>query len=155
VETVAPDKEGVIRLLRPAPSLDQTPPRVVAEAFAAAAQACSAAGGSAVDPDRPMTVPDVDGDGIRDWIIPEFYCDMPDGQKPFRPTMTLFASAGDPARPALAASGERLEIDSASTPARVLTVDLNTCSPEGLKPQACRRQRLVWSSEKRRLLSPN
>jgi hypothetical protein len=152
VEAAAPNGRGVVRFLRPIEAADGSPPAAVTTAFRAAIEACTNSGGSAADPERPLTVPDIDGDGLRDWIVPEFYCDVPEGRSAKPPPMSLFASAGNAAQPVLAMSAPRLEIDAAATPAAVSTVDLESCSPEAMEPRACRRHRLVWSPRERRLV---
>ena len=89
---------------------------------------------------------------MRDWVVPEFYCDLPERASAKPPPMSLFASAGNASAPVLAATAARLEIDAAMRPAAVSAVDLETCSPEAMEPQTCRRHRLIWSPESRRLL---
>jgi hypothetical protein len=152
VEAAAPNGKNIVRFVRPTGAADGSPPPAVTAAFRAALEACTKSGGSTADPEGPLTVPDVDGDGIRDWVVPEFYCDLPEGRSAKMPPMSLFASAGHPSEPVLAASAPRLEIDAAATPAAVSTVDLDTCSPEAMKPQDCRRHRMVWSPQQKRLV---
>jgi hypothetical protein len=152
VETATPNGKGIVRFLKPTETADRSPPAAVTAAFRAAVAACAKSGGTASDPEGPLTVPDVDGDGMRDWVVPEFYCDLPEGTSAKPPPMSLFASAGNASAPVLAATAARLEIDAATRPAAVSAVDLETCSPDAMEPQKCRRHRLIWSQEGRRLL---
>jgi hypothetical protein len=152
VETATPNGRGIVRYLSPIDHLDETPPPVVAAAVRSAVAACTARGGKAPE-SGAVSVPDIDGDGIRDWVTAEFVCDMPDGQGFRGPPMTLFASAGNAAAPVLAATATRFEIDAAATPAAVVAVDLSSCSAEALQPQACRRKRLYWAPALKRLVA--
>jgi len=152
VEAPTRDGTGIVRFLSPIEGMDGTPPAAVASAARAAVQACTRAGGNAPDGPTPMTVPDVDGDGARDWVLPEFYCDLPEGAAGAAPGMTLFASAGRPDRPGVAATAARLDIDSASTPAAVYAVDLASCSEDDPNPKPCRRKRLAWNPATNRFL---
>jgi hypothetical protein len=153
VEAATRGGTGVVRFLAPVEGMDGTPPAAVAAAAGAAIEACTRAGGNASEGPSPMTVPDVDGDGTRDWVLPEFYCDLPEGASEPAPGMTLFASAGRPAQPVLAATAPRLDIDVASTPAAVFAVDLASCSEEDPTPKPCRRTRLAWNPATKRFVA--
>jgi len=150
VETATRDGTGIVRFLPTVEGIDGTPPPAVAAAARAAVQTCTRAGGNAPDGPAAMTVPDVDGDGARDWVLPDFYCDLPEGASQAAPGMTLFASAGRPSRPAVAATAARLDIDSASVPAAVYAVDLASCPEDDATPRPCRRKRLAWDGAKKR-----
>jgi len=152
VETATRDGTGIVRFVAPVEGIDGTPPPAVAAAARAAVAACTRAGGNAPDGPAAMTVPDVDGDGARDWVLPEFYCDAPDGTAGAAPGMTLFASAGRPARPAVAAAAPRLDIDSAASPAAVYAVDLASCPEDDPSPKPCRRKRLAWNGATKRFV---
>jgi hypothetical protein len=152
VETATRDGTGVVHFQPPIEGIDGTPPAAVAAAARAAVKACTRAGGNASDGPTPMTVPDVDGDGVRDWALPEFYCDLPEGAAGPVPGMTLFASAGRSDRPVVAATAPRLDVDSASVPAAVFAVDLASCPSEEITPKPCRRKRLAWNPATKRFL---
>lgn len=152
VETASPRGTGVVRFIRPIETVDGAPPPVVAAASRAAIARCVTSGGTANDADQPLTVPDIDGDGIRDWVVPELFCDVPDSGVTSKPSMSIFASAGNALGPVLAASAPRLEVDAATRPASVYVVDLTSCDAEALQPQTCRRERLIWARQRKQLL---
>jgi len=153
VEHAAPGGDGVIRYLRPMKSVDPPAPLPVMERYRATLSLCASAGGTAADADPPLTVPDLDGDGVRDWIIPEIFCDRP-GEADDAPVipMTLFATAGNPARPMEVARGRRVEISVSTTPATVFLIEgPRTCDLGEEKKTSCRRVEMRWNRAAKRL----
>jgi hypothetical protein len=154
VEHPAPNGDGTIRLLRPTKAVDGPPPSPVAKRFRETLRACTAAAGTAADPEQPLTVPDVDGDGLRDWMIPEIFCDTPgDTATGSNIPMTLFASSGRPDRPVEAARGGRLQVSVAASPAKVFLIEAAGRCDVGDEPEpACRPVPLHWQPTARRFV---
>ncbi len=77
------------------------------------------------------SIPDLDGDGARDWVVGSAYmdCDYRDGVPPdSKPdlSMMVFVTGGDAAQPRLALEGREMRygIDIASTPAAFYAAEL-------------------------------
>jgi hypothetical protein len=151
-EHTAPNGDGVIRLLAPIEDRDGTPPRIAEQTRKAALKRCEVAGVQSYA-DAPLTVPDIDGDGLRDWVIPEVTCDAPEnGAAAPRSQMAVFASRGRPQAPVLAALGGPFEISVASAPATVFLIrEAEGCDAEHLGRPKCKRVRLRWDPASGRL----
>jgi hypothetical protein len=153
VEHRVPDGSGVIRLLRPLESLDRAPPAPVRTRLQRMAAQCRAAGGkmdAEAVRDAASTVPDIDGDGLRDWLIAYPMCAITgDGEEPVYP-MVLFASAGRPASPEAAAEARQFEIRLSRGPASVFAVKGKACLEDEVGAR-CTRIPLRWNPRSRRL----
>ncbi len=127
------------------------PVRHTVEAMQAA---CRGSGGALEEPAWAVTrLPDIDGDGLGDWMVGYRYfaCDYdgeaPEGALTALP-VTVFATAGDPAEPTMALEGKDMQVslDLASKPAAVWVWREGDAECEYQKP--CGR-RHVWNAGSR------
>ncbi|MDQ0464043.1 hypothetical protein QO010_001814 [Caulobacter ginsengisoli] len=142
----------------PIPALDLTlsnaPSEVQAEARAMA-KLCLAAGGSLDDGDLAVTrLPDLNGDGVRDWAVGSIYpqCQEPKDAAAAPPALAIMVS--DPSgRFTLAWSAAEPEIafDIATKPATMLELTVADSSCGLYSPANCPRRPLRWNETTRRL----
>jgi hypothetical protein len=149
VEQRTADRGGTIRLLRPLETLDRAPPPYVQSRLRAMDAECRAAGGTADTQDAALTVPDVDGDGQRDWLIAYVYCSMQDDRPAPEAPMVLFASSGGPSE--AFAAGE-IEIRLGDPVAEVFGIEGETCRRDEIGETPCLRVPQRWDPYSRRFL---
>lgn len=140
-ERVNAKGDGTIRLFSPYENFEEDVPDAV-EARVTARKGQCAAMGAVVGGDNeeyfiPVSVPDVDGDGARDWLLNGSVCifdgerdsvDLPD---------ELMATAGDAAKPVLALSAKIIRVSVVATPAQVMTVEREgECETYSTQPDA-------------------
>ena len=107
------------------------PPAPVTAAVAEQVRICLAAGGQAADDGATaVTVPDLNGDGLRDWVSEPSHCDV-DTDKAAVDTQTeVFVSAPGGFRHALTIASEGFQIDIATHPARFVELLGGDCGYE-------------------------
>ena len=109
-------------LFQPVPVDEATLPPPVAAARDSGRQACVAAGGRYEEFDMPVaSVPDLDGDGERDWIVDGSLtdCETASGNAPPAP-IRVFLSGSGQLREAAALPADAYDIDVGSRPAKLL-----------------------------------
>ena len=156
VERVTPGGDGVIRFVVPVAGMEGRPPAPVAARIAERKARCVAGGASTgEDADEvfvAVTVPDVDGDGARDWLLNGHYCSYEDERALVDLADELYVTAGQPDAPVLAASGETIHISVSTAPASVILVDLSDdCAAYSTHPDTrlCPRKSLRWDAQSR------
>jgi hypothetical protein len=109
-------------LFQPVPVDQAVLPPAVAAARESARQACVAAGGRYEEFDTPVaSVPDLDGDGQRDWIVDGSLtlCENVDGSATSEPVRVFLSGEGE-VREAAAWPSSAYDIDVGSRPAKLL-----------------------------------
>lgn len=156
-ERVNPKGDGTVRLVAPVEPGMQGYPQAVRAAVEDMLRFCTSVGAR---PDAesdaellPASVPDVDGDGARDWLFTRQHCIYGDGRDPIEREDALLITAGNPDKPVLFAPDGRIEISVATVPATILQVDsaAKNCTDEYRQPgQApCPRIEWRWDTAKR------
>jgi hypothetical protein len=149
VEQRTADGGGTIRLLRPLETLDRAPPLSVQARLSAMIADCRSAGGTAEAQDAAMTVPDVDGDGLRDWMIAYVFCSMQsDAPAPEAP-MGLFASSTGWSE---ALSTGEIEIRLGDPVADVFAIEGESCRRDEVGEMPCLRVQMRWDPGSRRFV---
>lgn len=130
------------------PPLSETPP-IVQQAFAEKQKACRAAGGDYKEEGAPIQqIPDINGDGVRDWIDGSYYdvcsfeTDTPENAP--QPSIKIFASQPDGGWVlALDRPSVGWDLDLGASPARVILVhkENEDC---GFGDAPCAREPLTW-----------
>ena len=145
-----PTVSGVatVRLIEPlALPWAQVPAPIVAAACAASALC------KAQDPDdepiEPASIPDIDGDGQRDWSLTISVCGKP-GQ--FDAQQIVFATAGNPEQPVIAAAGAFFSVSVATKPASVARINqTETCGGYNPDGHICTQTPLRWNERTKQL----
>ena len=150
MERATPTGDTTARLIDPLPlTRAQVPTNILAVAHAATAKCEPDA--TSDDGDFPVSIPDIDGDGIRDWSLTVDVCEVP-GDLELQ--QLLFATAGDTLHPVVAASGVRFKISFGAKPASVAQVDeTQNCEIYSTEPDAkiCADRPMVWNAATRKL----
>ena len=150
MERATPTGDTTARLIDPLPlTRAQVPKSIMAVAHAATAK-CEPESKSD-EADFPVSIPDIDGDGLRDWSLTIDVCEVA-GDLELR--QLLFATAGDALHPGLAASGDRFRISFGTKPATVGRVDkTENCEIYSTEPDAriCGDTPMVWNAAARKL----
>ncbi|MBI1407558.1 MAG: hypothetical protein GC145_15715 [Caulobacter sp.] len=131
------------------PALSETPP-IVQQAFAEKQKACRAAGGDYAEADAPIQqIPDINGDGVRDWVVGSYYdlClfenEAPENAP--QPSLKVFASQPDGGWVlALDRKSVAWDLDISTAPARILLVDKSDDNDCGYGGKPCPREPLAW-----------
>ncbi|CAN5132195.1 hypothetical protein BH11PSE2_BH11PSE2_16730 [soil metagenome] len=124
-------------------------PGQVSAAIAAASAACAAAGGKMDGDPAPLSVPDLDGDGARDWIVDPEYSSCEGGkdrvEQPGLWTVTwVFVTRGKDVAEALGATNLTYEIDVGRRPAVLYAVAAREdCG--GINQGPCARAPMIWN----------
>ena len=149
-ERATPKGDTTVRLIDPIPLGRSQIPRNILQISLAATAKCKANG---TDDEilLPVSIPDVDGDGLRDWALTIAICDKP-GDYDLR--QMLFATVGNEQHPTMVASGAHYSISFRTKPATVAQV-LKTEECEGYSVEAdakiCTRIPMVWNGTTKRL----
>ena len=150
MERATPSGDTTARLIDPVPlRRAQVPTNILAIAHAATAKCEPDA--TSDDGDFPVSIPDIDGDGIRDWSLTIDVCEV-SGDLELR--QLLFATAGNALQPSLAASGVRFRISFRNKPAAVAQVDMTeNCVLYSTEPDAkiCADRPMVWNAASKKL----
>lgn len=150
VERPTPQGGTAVRLIDPMPLTRAQVPANVFRLSLAASRKCKA-NGSDAEAYLPVSIPDIDGDGLRDWSLTIAVCDKPGD---FDLQQILFATAGHPMKPVIAASGVRFAISFATKPASVARVNVTeTCGGFGAEPEPkiCTQTPMMWNAATRKL----
>jgi hypothetical protein len=156
-ERVNPRGDGTVRYVVPLEPGMQGYPHAVREAIDDMLRFCTSVGArpNAESDDEllPASIPDVDGDGQRDWAFTGQNCIYGDGREPIEREDALLISAGDPAHPLLFAPGGRLEISVTTVPASIFQIDstAGNCTDAYRQPdqKPCPRIGWRWDAAKR------
>ena len=150
IERPTPTGDTTVRLIDPLPLKAGQVPANIRAVSLAASKKCEA-GGTSDEADLPVSIPDIDGDGVRDWSLTIAVCDKPGD---FDLQQVLFATAGDAVRPVRAASGDRFSIAFGTKPATVARVNkTEACEVYSVEPEikVCTRTPMVWNPTAKRL----
>lgn len=142
--------ETIVRLIDPIPVKRAQVPDTILAASRAAHAKCQAYGTND-DESLPASIPDIDGDGLRDWSLTIAVC-----RKPANSVLQqmLFATAGDVRHPTLAASGAFYSVSIRTKPAAVARVNpTNDCGGFSVEPatHVCTQTPLTWHAAAKRL----
>ena len=140
--------ETVVRLIDPISLTPADVPANIMGVSLAASVKCKV-NGSEEEPLLPASIPDIDGDGLRDWSLTIAVCDKP-GQSDLQ--QILFASARNAEHPIEAASGAFYRISVATIPATVGRVNqTETCGGLSVDGQACSQTAMRWNAATKKL----
>jgi hypothetical protein len=160
VERVTPKGDGTIRLMLPYENFAEPVPEAVKARVAARKAMCTAMGAGLGDYGdeyfQPISVPDVDGDGARDWLLNGSSCVYTDDRDSVDLPDDLMVTAGDAAQPGMALSARMIRISVAATPAQVMTVErAEDCEAYSTQPDAklCAVQKMKWHGDKKSFLA--
>ena len=148
VERPTANGSTTVRLIEPlALTWAQVPAAITAAAHAASAL-CKAQGHDD-EPLEPASIPDINGDGLRDWSLPTSVCTKP-GQ--FETQQIIFATAGNAEQPIIAAAGGLFSVSVATKPATVARIN-QTESCGGFNPDGkiCTQSPLRWNARTKQL----
>ncbi len=148
VERPTPQGETTVRLIDPIPLTRADVPENIMAASRDASAKCKA--GDADDKaSLPASIPDIDGDGLRDWSLTVEVCDKL-GQSDLK--QILFATAGSAHHPIVAASGMFYRVSIATTPASVAVVNqTDTCGGYSVDGKPCTQTSMYWNSVTKKL----
>ncbi|MDB5438562.1 MAG: hypothetical protein JWM33_989 [Caulobacteraceae bacterium] len=112
--------------------------------IAAQARRCTAAGGKpSTDAPEAVSTPDLNGDRIRDWIIPPIDCAMPgDKPAPAEANQVMVSAAGG-YRTSLSFPGDEYDIDIGAHPARIIQL-VGDCE----RGTRCAGRAWTWNSQR-------
>ena len=149
VERVPRRGDGTIRYVSPFDGIDDKRPGSVADRLSAQKAECQAMGGRTGEEEggenlffTATSIPDVDGDGARDWAMIGNVCSFEGDRESIDLPDEIWATAGAVERPALAVSAVNLKISVATQPATVRRV---------LAAEECQ----IYSTEKGAKLCPS
>jgi hypothetical protein len=161
VERMTRRGDGTVRYVSSFDGIDDMLPVTVAERLDARKAECKAMGGRTGDEEggendffSATSVPDVDGDGARDWALIGNVCSFEGDRESINLPDEIWASAGDSARPALALAGIMFTLSVASQPAQVRRLMVSEeCAVYSTEKGAklCPSVPLVWDGASRRL----
>lgn len=149
-ERPTPSGDTTVRLIDPLPLTRAQVPANILEVSRAANEKCRIDGMSDGEY-LPTSVPDIDGDKLRDWSLTIALCDTPGD---FELEQILFATAGDASHPVRAASGVRYSLSFSSRPASVAQINAtDACEVYSVEPGAniCSRTPMVWNATAKKL----
>ena len=150
----APTAQGVTidRMIEPlAIRASQVPATIMADIKGAQAQCAALKESFVVRDNLPVSIPDIDGDGVRDWALVLLTC-AKDGAGDM--TQTLYATMGKPAAPVKVTDPGWYQIDFATAPAGVSRINkTDACEIYSIDADVkiCDRTALVWDGGRRRL----
>jgi hypothetical protein len=148
VERPTPDGQTIVHMIDPLLLTWAKVPANIAAAAQAASAKCKAYGHDD-EAILPSSIPDIDGDGERDWAITTSVCDSPN-QYDFQ--QILFASAGNASRPVIAASGAFFNVSIAKVPAMVARINkIDDCGGFNPDGKVCTQTPMIWNRATRKL----
>lgn len=116
-------------------------PAPVAAAVTTQATRCTEAGGKAEDDGSPaVTVPDLNGDGLRDWVSDPNSCDVDAGKPAVELQTEVFVSAPGGFHRALTIANGGFQIDLGTRPARFIELLDGDCGYE----KSCAERIWAW-----------
>jgi hypothetical protein len=135
--------ETTVRLIDPIPVTRTDVPATILAASRAAHTRCKARG-MRDEASLPASIPDIDGDGMRDWSLTIAVCNQP-RQSDLQ--QVLFASAGNARRPVVAASGAFYVVSVATIPASVARINqTRMCGGLSVDAKLCPTTALRWDA---------
>lgn len=159
VERVARNGDGTIRYVSPFDGIDDDMPDTVADRIAARKAECKAQGGRTGDEDgeenflfSSNSVPDVDGDGARDWALLGNTCTFADDRDSIDLPDELWVTAGHADQLVLALSAPMFKISVSTVPASVRTIATSEdCDAYSTDKEAkiCPAQPMRWVAASR------
>ena len=145
-----PTASGIttVRLIEPLALTWAQVPATIAAAAHAASALCKAQGHDD-EPLVPASIPDIDGDGRRDWSLTISFCGKP-GQ--FEAQQIVFATAGNAEQPVIAAVGALYSVSVATKPASVARINqTETCGGFNPDGKICTQSPLRWNERTKQL----
>ena len=154
VERPTPTGDTTVRIIAPIPIHPTDVPDIIRRVAHDAVRRCKNAelDDAAI---VPVSIPDIDGDGIRDWSLTIPVCEKPNDVEL---KQLLYTTAGDKNNPSLAASGVRYRISFGTKPATVERINkTDACSIFRVETSTkiCTRTRLVWNAVQKKLTIPD
>jgi hypothetical protein len=145
VERVAATGDGVIRFVDPVAVSRAQWPAAISALVAARKASCKAMGAELETDDIPSSIPDVDGDGVRDWVLGRSACVF-DGDRPSHALQSRIYATAVLAEVAVA---DHFDISVAAKPAAVSAIKTSDecvvySTEQGAK--ICPRQALRWNA---------
>ena len=144
VERPTPGGVTTVRLIDPIAVKPADVPASIMAASRSADAKCKAAG-STDETGLPATIPDIDGDGLRDWSLTISDCDKPASESLHQ---VLFVTAGNANNPIVAASGAFYSISIATNPASVARINqTETCGGFNPDEKVCTQTPMIWNKK--------
>jgi hypothetical protein len=132
--------------------LSNAPPEVQAEATALVKQ-CALAGGKRESPPDVLRLPDLNGDGVREWYVGSEYSECEDMTEPSgapKDLLIMVSQAGGPFTLAYGVNDPDVGFDISRRPAVMMLIERpDSC---GLTPKTCPRKPMRWDPTSRKLV---
>ena len=147
-ERPTPSGNTIVRLIDPIPlTRADVPANILAMSLAASAK-CKA-DYSSDDVSLPASIPDIDGDGLRDWSLTIAACDKTGGNEL---QQILFVTAGNANNPIIAASGAFFSLSFGTKPVSVARVnETETCGGFKVDAKMCTATPMIWNAATKKL----
>ncbi len=157
VERPTASGDGTIRMVQPIDAMIEKAPASVAARSAARKAVCVKAGGKPdSDTWQPLSIPDIDGDGVRDWALINSYCPVADDKPEIVIPNEILATAGHADRPAPALTASGFDVSVTTKPATVSTYQKSdACQSYSTEPEAkvCARTPMIWDAASGKLVA--
>ena len=147
-ERATPSGNSLVRLIDPIPLTGADVPINVMTVSLAASAKCKTNDGTD-EVSLPVSIPDIDGDGLRDWSLTIAVCDNP-GE--YKLQQILFVTAGNARAPIIAASGGFYSLSFRTKPLSVARVNqTETCGGLRVDAEACSQTPMIWNATTKKL----
>ena len=147
-ERITPSGNSTVRLIDPIPlTRADVPINVMAVSLAASAKCRT--NDTSDEVSLPASIPDIDGDGLRDWSLTIAACDKTGGNEL---QQILFVTAGNANNPIIAASGAFFSLSFGTKPVSVARVnETETCGGFKVDAKMCTATPMIWNAATKKL----
>ena len=147
-ERATPSGNSLVRLIDPIPLTRADVPINVMTVSLAASAKCKT-NDATNEVSLPVSIPDIDGDGLRDWSLTIAVCDNP-GE--YKLQQILFVTAGNARAPIIAASGGFYSLSFRTKPLSVARVNqAETCGGLTVDAEVCTQTPMIWNAATKKL----
>lgn len=147
-ERATPSGNSIVRLIDPIPLTRADVPINVMTASLAASAKCDTNYASD-EVSLPVSIPDIDGDGLRDWSLTIAACD---NSGEYKLQQELFVTAGNALDPIIAASGSFYSLSFRTKPLSVARVNqTETCGGLRVDAEVCTQTPMIWNAATKKL----
>ena len=147
-ERITPSGNSTVRLIDPIPlTRADVPINVMAVSLAASAKCRT--NDTSDEVSLPASIPDIDGDGLRDWSLTIAACDKTGGNEL---QQILFVTAGNVNNPIIAAAGAFFSLSFGTKPVSVARVnETETCGGFKVDAKMCTATPMIWNAATKKL----